>query len=51
MGQYREWYWGMVRGGGGKEGAGEEWWETLLTSYSESWRHYHTNRHIYSMLK
>lgn len=29
----------------------EKWWEVVLKDYSEYWRFYHTNRHIYSMLK
>ena len=29
----------------------EEWWELLFLSYSQHWRHYHTNRHIYNMLQ
>lgn len=29
----------------------EEWWELLFLNYSQHWRHYHTNRHIYMMLQ
>lgn len=28
----------------------EDWWQILFSRYSEHWRHYHTNQHIFRLL-
>lgn len=27
------------------------WWDTVFRSYSECWRHYHTNQHILNIFR
>jgi hypothetical protein len=50
--EYRAAFDGLLAGLGVQEREKvDDWWERLFLSYSEHWRHYHTNQHIFRLLQ
>lgn len=41
----------MTRLGIEESSVRERWWNEIFDLYSEGWRFYHTNQHIYRLLK